>query len=281
MFCDLHTHTIFSDGTSTPQELIDGAIAARLGAIALTDHNTVQGLPEFIAAAEGKNIDIVLGSEFSVNYGEKELHLLGLFIDPKHFPQITDLMASILVRKEKSNVDLVGALGRVGIRLDYDEIKASAYGVSVNRAHIASALMQDGYVSSITEAFEKYLSPKAGFYKEPRSIDVWEMMDYLKSIGAVTVLAHPYLKLDDPDLVTFLQRASKEGLDGMECLYSTNDEATTKRSLQLAEEYGILKSGGSDYHGTRKPGIELGVGRGNLQIPYEWYLRLKEKAKAI
>ena len=281
MFCDLHTHTIFSDGTSTPQELIDGAIAARLGAIALTDHNTVQGLPEFMAAANGKNIDIVLGSEFSVNYGEKELHLLGLFIDPKYFSQITDLMKSILVRKEKSNVDLVGALGRVGIRLDYDEIKASAYGVSVNRAHIASALMQGGYVSSIAEAFERYLSPKAGFYKEPRSIDVWEMMDYLKSIGAVTVLAHPYLKLDDRDLVTFLKRASKEGLDGMECFYSTNDEATTARSIQLAEEYGILKSGGSDYHGTRKPNIELGVGRGNLEIPYEWYLRLKEKAKAI
>ena len=112
MFCDLHTHSIFSDGTSTPQELIDGAIAAHLGAIALTDHNTVQGLPEFMAAADGKNIDIVLGSEFSVNYGEKELHLLGLFIDPKYFPQITDLMASILVRKEKSNIDLIGALGR-------------------------------------------------------------------------------------------------------------------------------------------------------------------------
>ena len=281
MFCDLHTHSIFSDGTSTPQELIDGAIAAHLGAIALTDHNTVEGLPHILTAASGKNIDVVLGSEFSVNYGDKELHLLGLFISPEYFPQITDLMTSILVRKEHSNAELVEALGRAGIRLDYDAIRASAHGVSVNRAHIASAMVQGGYVSSVAEAFERYLSPKAGFYKEPKSIDVWEMIDVIKSIGAVSVLAHPFLKLSEPDLVTFLGEASKAGLDGMECFYSLHDEAATNTAIKLADEYGLLKSGGSDFHGERKPDIELGVGRGNLQVPYECYLRLREKAKAI
>ena len=281
MLCDLHTHSIFSDGTSTPAELIDLAVEAGLGAIALTDHNTIEGLPEFMAAADKKNIDVVLGSEFSVTYDEKELHLLGLFIRPENFSKVSEFMSSTLIRKEQSNVELVNALCKAGIRLNYDDIKASAHGISINRAHIASALMQNGYVASIAEAFERFLSPKAGFYKEPRSIDVWDMIDFLKSIGAVTVLAHPFLKLGDSDLVAFLARASQEGLDGMECFYSTNDEATTARSIELTEKFGLLKSGGSDFHGLRKPDIKIGAGRGNLEIPYEWYLELKETAKAL
>ena len=279
-FCDLHTHSIFSDGTSTPEELLTAATAAGLSAIALTDHNTIDGLPHFAAAAEGKNIDTVLGSEFSVNYEGKELHMLGLFISPEYFSQISALMSDMLKIKEKSNIDLVEALGRAGMPMDYDKIRSATPRGSVNRAHIASAMVQKGYVSSVAEAFATYLSPEAGYFKEPERIDVWKMIDVIHSIGAVSVLAHPFLKLNATELVTFLPKAKQAGLDGMECIYSLNNDATTRISIERAERFGLLKSGGSDFHGQRKPDIKIGVGKGDLQVPHDWYLRLKEKAKA-
>ena len=277
--CDLHTHSIFSDGTWTPSELITGAINAGISALALTDHNTVEGLPHFIDAVAGKDIDAVLGCEFSVDYEEKELHMLGLFIDPKYFPQITDMMNDVMARKEKSNIDLVESLTKAGIILDYDKIKGATPSGKVNRAHIASAMLENGYVGSVKEAFSRYLKPSAGFYKEPKRLSVWETIDYIQSIGAVSVLAHPFLQLDEEGLVTFLPKAKEHGLVGMECYYSSNDEKQTADSLRIADEFGLLYSGGSDFHGTRKPDIELGVGKGNLKIPYDWYLALKEKSK--
>lgn len=278
MFCDLHTHSIFSDGTATPEEVLDAAVDARLGAVALTDHNTVDGLPDFISAASGKNIDIVLGSEFSVDYGERELHLLGLFIDPAYFSQISELMLAALKRKERSNAELVDTLRRVGIRLDYDKIRAATPHGSVNRAHIAMAMIRGGYVSSVGEAFSTYLSVEAGYYKKPRRIDVWEMIDFLRSIGSLSVLAHPFLKLSKTELIVFLGEAKKAGLDGMECIYSLNDDTITRTSIELADEFGLLKSGGSDFHGAPKPDIAVGVGKGDLRVPYEWYERLRERA---
>ena len=278
MTCDLHTHSIFSDGTATPSEIIDGALAAGLSAIALTDHNTVDGLPNFLVAAHGKPIDIVLGSEFSVDYNGTELHLLGLFIKPDHFDPITEMMQSMMERKEQSNIDLVDALGRAGIRLDYREIKNATPNGKVNRAHIASAMVQKGYVGSVAEAFKTYLSKTAGYYREPTRITVWDMLDYIRSVGAVSVLAHPFLNLSEGELVELLPIAQKRGLVGMECYYSLYDETTTKASLRMAGEFGLLPSGGSDFHGSRKPDIQIGIGKGNLKIPYEWYVALKERA---
>lgn len=279
MFCDLHTHSVFSDGTFTPAELIDGALESELSAIALTDHNTVEGLPDLMRAANGKPIEIVLGSEFSVDYNETELHLLGLFIKPTYFSQISERMQEMMQRKEQSNINLIDSLSRVGIQLDYDEIKNATPSGKINRAHIASAMMKKGYVQSVAEAFDVYLSKSGGYYKEPKRIAVWEMLDFMQSIGAVSVLAHPFLNLSEKELLQFLPAAKEKGLIGMECYYSLNDAPTTDTSLRIANEYGLLPSGGSDFHGLRKPDIKLGVGKGNLKIPFEWYLALKEKAK--
>ena len=279
MFCDLHTHSVFSDGTFTPAELIDGALEAELSAIALTDHNTVEGLPDLMRAASGKPIEIVLGSEFSVDYNETELHLLGLFIKPTYFSQISERMQEMMQRKEQSNIHLIDSLSRVGIQLDYDEIKNATPSGKINRAHIASAMMKKGYVQSVAEAFDVYLSKSGGYYKEPKRISVWEMLDFMQSIGAVSVLAHPFLNLSEKELLQFLPAAKEKGLIGMECYYSLNDTPTTYTSLRIANEFGLLPSGGSDFHGLRKPDIGLGVGKGNLKIPFEWYLALKEKAK--
>lgn len=268
--CDLHTHSVFSDGTYTPEELVDTAVECGLTAIALTDHNTVDGLPAFLAAAEGKPIEAVAGAEFSVDYDGIELHLLGLHIPPSAFGRVSAMMEAYNDRKEQSNIDLVAALNRAGYALDYAAIKATNPSGRINRAHIAAALTAQGYTASVKEAFKTLLGKDCGYYVEPRRITVWETIDFIREIGAVPVLAHPFLNLDEEALTTFLPQAKEQGLVGMECAYSLYDEETTAKSYALADQNGLLYSGGSDFHGGNKPHIRLGVGQGNLSIPASW-----------
>ena len=274
-FCDLHTHSVFSDGTCTPAELIGEAVALGLSAIALTDHNTVDGLPEFLAAAEGKDILAIPGVEFSTDYNGKELHLLALFIDPAHFPTVRAVARDYLTRKAQSNLDLIDALNEAGYEVDYEKLLAQSPNGNINRAHIAAALAEKGYVTSIKEAFKTLLAKGGKFYKEPAKPTFWEMLDFIKSIGAVPVLAHPFLNLDEERLRVFLPQAKEQGLVGMEVAYSTYDDATAACAARLADEFGLLPSGGSDYHGTKKPNIKMGTGGGNLKVPAEWVDRLK------
>ena len=281
MICDLHTHSIYSDGTCTPQEIIDQAVAAGLSAIALTDHSTIDGLYDFIAAAEQSNIEIALGTEFSVDYCGKEMHLIGLFIGLEHFSQISDMVKEVIECKERSNIELVDALVKAGFDIDYDEIRATTADGKMNRAHIATALFKKGYVSSVQDAFKFHLSKNGPYYKEPKRLDAFEVIEFIKSIGAVSVLAHPFLNLSKEELLDFLPLAKEKGLDGMECYYSLYDEETTSLSLQIADEFRLLPSGGSDFHGERKPDIMIGVGKGSLNVPYECYLALRKRAKEI
>ena len=282
MFCDLHTHSIFSDGTCTPEELVDNAIKAGLSAVALTDHNTVDGLPDFVSAASEKNITCVAGAEFSADYNGKELHILGLFIPPEHFDKVSDLMLIGNIRKEESNLALIESLNQAGYNLNYEAIKSSTPNGKINRAHIAAAMLEKGYINSVTEAFDTVLSPVVGYYKVPERITAQEIIKFIDSIGAVSVLAHPFFVsrgkelLNENELVDFI--TSIQGLDGMECYYSTYDEAATEKAVKIADRFGLIKSGGSDFHGSLKPDIQLGIGKGNLKIPHKCYLELKERA---
>lgn len=278
-FCDLHTHSVFSDGTCTPAELIDEAFSLGLSAIALTDHNTVDGLPDFLAAAEGRDILAIPGVEFSTDYNGKELHLLALFIDPAHFPTVRAVAQDYLRRKAQSNLDLIAALNKAGYEVDYEKLLAQSPNGNINRAHIAAALAEKCYVGSIKEAFQTLLAKGGRFYREPAKPTFWEMLELIKSIGAVPVLAHPFLNLDEDRLRIFLPMAKEQGLASMEVAYSTYDDATTACAARLAGEFGLLPSGGSDYHGNKKPDIKMGIGRGNLQVPAEWVKNLKTVSK--
>jgi len=273
--CDLHTHSTFSDGTFTPEEIIEAAIRSNLSAIALCDHNTVDGIPRFLNAAKGKQIDAVAGCEFSVDFEGTELHMLGLFIPEIYLNDVSSLMTEINQRKELSNIELVNSLSKIGITLNYDEIKNATPTGKVNRAHIAASLTEKGYTKSVKEAFASLLSPAAGHYKEPKRLTVWEIIDFIVSIKATPVLAHPFLNLSSHQLEAFLPKAKECGVVGMECLYSLYDEPTTLSALDLTKRFGLKPSGGSDFHGAIKPDIKLGIGKGNLTIPYEWYLNLK------
>ena len=266
--CDLHTHSTCSDGTLTPTELVKLALEKELSAVALTDHNTVAGLPEFLEAARGTKLEAVPGIEFSVDYGDIELHILGLFVKPEHYGPITERVEDMLRRKEQSNIDLVKNLEQAGIFLSYEDIKAATTTGQVNRALIAAEMLRKGYVGSIQEAFSKYLKQSHGYYNPPKRPDAFETIRFIRSLGAVAVWAHPFLNLKTESAVRkFLPEACEAGLQGMEVFYPKFDENQTALALQLVKEFGLQPSGGSDFHGENKPDIQLGSGKGSLFLP--------------
>ena len=266
--CDLHTHSTCSDGTLTPTELVKLALEKNLAAVALTDHNTVAGLPEFLEAARGTELEAVPGIEFSVDYGDIELHILGLFVKPEHYGPITERVEDMLRRKEQSNIDLVKNLEQAGIFLSYEDIKAATTTGQVNRALIAAEMLRKGYVASIQEAFSKYLKQSHGYYNPPKRPDAFETIRFIRSLGAVAVWAHPFLNLKTEEAIReFLPEACKAGLQGMEVFYPKFDENQTALALQLVKEFGLQPSGGSDFHGENKPDIQLGSGKGSLFLP--------------
>jgi len=277
-FCDLHTHSDFSDGTDSPARLLDLAEQAGLCAVALTDHNTVSGLPAFLEAARGRKLRAIPGTEFSTDYNGIELHILGLFLRPEHFAAVTERTEEYQRRKEESNIQLVRRLKEAGYAIDYQTIKAATAGGQVNRARIGAELARLGYVESVQDAFAKLLKPKHGYYVPPKRESPFEIIRFIKSLGAVAVLAHPFLNLNEQQLREFLDEAVKWGLDGMETMYSTYDRETAALSHRIAQAYGLLPSGGSDYHGEIKPHIEIGIGQGDLRVPKEYLLALEERA---
>ena len=277
--CDLHTHSCFSDGTMTPSEIIDAARRSKVCAVAFCDHNTVLGLSEFLAAGEKyDDIIAVAGCEFSTSYGDTELHILGLFIPQERFDDITRLLAEQSRMKEQSNAELVAALNAAGYDIDLEVTKSKAKG-QINRAHIASELTEKGYTASVEDAFKRLLEPECGFYKPFKRIDSFEAIRFIRSLGAAAVLAHPFLDLDEVELRRFLKEAVSAGLSGMETDYSKFDEETTALARSIAYEFGICRSGGSDFHGDRKPDIMLGTGRGELCVPYGYYEGLLDSLK--
>lgn len=276
--CDLHTHSCYSDGTYTPAQLLNEADALGLSAIALCDHNTVEGLPDFLDAARNHRVEAVPGAEFSTDYEGTELHVLGLFIRPTYFEDISQRMEDMHRRKEQSNRQLVDNLRRAGYDLSYDRIREKAMG-QINRAHIAAELTALGYTASVKEAFSALLKPSRGYYQPPERINVFEMIRYIHSIGAVPVLAHPFLNLkEEGALRRFLGPAKEAGLVGMEVLYPKFDDEQTHLAEKLAVEFGLLPSGGSDFHGENKPDIRLGNGKGTLSVPLSFLNGLKAAA---
>ena len=277
--CDLHTHSTFSDGTLTPEELVDLAIEIGLDTVALTDHNTVGGLARFSEYAEKRGLRAINGIELSVEFCGKEVHLLGLFIKPEHFSQIRALLEEANRKKDAANRALVALLYNAGYRIDYDEILSALPNVKrANRAHIAAELVRKGYVADFDEAFKTLLHESCGFYTPPKQPDAMEMIRFLRSIDAVPVLAHAFEKLTVDETRAFVREGKENGLIAMETVYPTFTAEQTALAKEIAAEHGLLESGGSDFHGTNKQNIFLGVGRNNISVPLEFAEKL-EKAR--
>lgn len=267
---DLHTHSTYSDGSLTPTELVALAEQAGLTALALCDHNTLAGIPEFLEAAKGSPVEAVPGMEFSTEYRPHgtgrltELHLLGLYIPPEHHAHITREMEEQARQKEESNRSLAEKLCQAGYLISYEEIRKKA--IHPNRAHFATALVKAGYAKTVAEAFDRFLVKERGFYLPPARPGILDTIERIRKMGGVPVLAHPLVSLSPSALADFLPDAVAAGLVGMETEYSTYTPEITALAKSFAKSFGLAESGGSDFHGAVKPDIRIGVGRGNLAV---------------
>ncbi len=280
MYCDLHTHSHFSDGSHSPGWLISQAKELGL-AIALTDHNTVSGLPEFLAEAEKQGVRAIPGIEFSTVCHGTELHLVGLFIEGKHYAYLESVAEDFLRRKAESNREMIRRLNAAGYDINYEQLLSRSPTGNINRAHMARALVEKGYMSTPQEAFEKLLGDDLPFYVSCERLETAEAVRILRNIKAVPVLAHPLQELTEEELRAILPELVEAGLIGLETHHSSYDDAAIAKATAIAAEFGLLPSGGSDFHGAAKPDIRLGAGKGNLRIPLSFLDALEEAKKNL
>lgn len=276
--CDLHCHSNFSDGTLTPTELVKLAEKQGLSALALTDHNTSNGLTEFMEAGKNSDVVTVPGCEFTTEWRGIELHIVGLFFKRKYWNEIEDFMEIPKLAKHNSNLLLIENLNKAGYEVTAEEASALSDG-EFNRTHIARVLVSKGYLNNISEGFEGILKDGNGFYKPAKRISSMAAINFIKTNEATAILAHPLLNLTSNDLLEFLPEAKEAGLDAIETIYTEFDEEMTHVAKELAEEFDLKQSGGSDFHGTTKPGIYLGAGRNNITVPFEFYEDMLSCAK--
>lgn len=271
---DLHTHTTASDGSMTPAELVRHAFEKGLAAIAVTDHDSMDGIEYALHEGRKLGIEVIPGVEISVDF-DPEMHLLGYFLNGYYEPILKSLEELRLMREQR-NPKIIRKLNELGFDITMEEVSKKADGVNVGRPHIARALMDKGYVDSIAEAFEKYLSAGKPAYFKKDKLTPEEGVALITRSGGTPVLAHPvYLGMAGIELEQLLPRLKAAGLRGIEAVYSENTQEQTARLLKLAEANGLAVTGGSDFHGSFKPHIEIGIGRGSLRIPYELLDRLK------
>ncbi len=269
--CDLHVHSCYSDGSLTPEELI--ALAQRTGvkAVALCDHNTVSGLSRFETAAEGTGVLAVPGVEITACFQGAEVHVLGLFLRVDVRDALREYLRPLNSAKEENNRSLVWKLQAGGYGISYEEVREKAAPALPNRVHFANVLMEKGYVSSVQEAFRTVLAEDGGFYESRPSEkkDALEAVELLASLGAVPVLAHPLMDLTEAQLRAFLPTAKRRGLVALEAIYPRFSREKRALLEDLAREFGLCISGGSDFHGTNKPDIQMGSGKQNIFVPME------------
>ena len=272
---DLHVHSNKSDGSFTPSELVDYAVEKGLRAFALTDHDTTEGLDEAIAAAKGKEIEVIPGIEFSTEYEGKDIHIVGLYIDYKSEVFSRQIQAFVDSRTER-NRKMCANLQNAGIDISYEKLLAAFPDAVITRAHYAKYLLDHGAVNSMPEAFDKYLGDHTRYFVPREKVTPMQAVKLILDAGGIPVLAHPTLyHMSDKRLGLLLYRLKGAGLAAMECIYSTYTPSEERQMKQLADKYGLLPSGGSDFHGTTKPKLDLAVGYGNLMVPEEILINLK------
>jgi len=276
---DLHTHSTASDGTLSPSGLVKEALNKGLKAIALTDHDTVSGLPEAFAASEGTSLTIIPGVEISSRLGVKDIHILGYYInngDDVFLSRLKDLVE----RRTRRNLKVIDRMNRDGIAVSMDALKAYNPDTVVTRAHFARYLADNGYVRDKKQAFKEYLGVGCPYYIPRDPISPERAVDIIKDNGGLAYLAHPGIyKLEDDRFASLLNSLISRGLDGIEVYYSTHTEEETAGFLRVAREYHLAISGGSDFHGSNKPDIELGSGKNNLELPESLWTEMKSLAK--
>lgn len=274
---DLHVHSNKSDGTFTPSELVTMAIKKNLTALALTDHDTTDGLEELANAAAGKPLAVVPGIELSTEYEGKDIHIVGLFIDPTQSDFRAHLKAFVKSRDDR-NRKMCANLQEAGIPISYEALQEANPGSVITRAHYGTWLLEHGVVSSVADAFSKYLGDHTPYFVPREKVTPQQAVSLTQKAGGLAILAHPILYRMSRERLDILVRCLKEvGLTGIEAIYATYNSREENQIRQLASRYDLLLSGGSDFHGFAKPKLELGTGYGHLCVPDEVYFSLKKE----
>ena len=269
LFADLHLHTNFSDGTYTPEELVSQAAKHHLAAIALTDHDTVEGCERAGAACKALEIEFIAGAELTAEQSENEIHILGYFLDTHNSKLLTEIGKFQAVRQSRIR-EMVARLNELNVPLKVEDVFALANCRSPGRPHVARALVKAGFCSSLDEAFERFLKKHRPAWIPKAKMSAPVAIELIHQANGLAVMAHPGLNRSDeviPDLV-------EAGLDGIECFHTKHSTATSEHYLQIADKFNLLVTGGSDCHGMSKGKPLIGT----IKLPYQHVERLKEAA---
>lgn len=275
---DLHTHSFFSDGSDSPAKLLELAKTAGCEAISLTDHDTIDGISEALLAADAHGVELIAGVELSCHTSTRNIHILGYFVD--HTDEIFKerLVSQQRLRNER-NQRLVERLNELDMAITLTEVEQIAGVGSIGRPHFAAAMVNHGYVSSIEEAFLRFLANGGPAYVERQELPADIAIQWIKEAGGVASWAHPEWRGlgEAPNIEPVVEELASFGLTGIEALYSRYGSDQRKGLKRLAKKHGLVATGGSDYHGTYKPDLSLGRGVGDLAVPYEVIAELRAK----
>jgi predicted metal-dependent phosphoesterase TrpH len=268
-YVDLHIHTTASDGVMSPSEIVRYAKAKGLQAIAITDHDTIEGLDEGLLEGERIDFEVIPGIEISAEHSPGSMHLLGFFLDIHH-PLLNERLGYLQNARAERNPKIVDRLNRLGIELTYEDVLRASGGGQVGRPHFAQVLLEKNYVRSFQEAFERFLKKGAPAYVDKFRFTAKEAIHFINEAKGVAVLAHPNtLNMNGySELENLILRLIEEGLKGIEVYYPEHSALEVAQYKTLAERYGLLMTGGTDYHGIEKNGLDIGAGRGDMRLSY-------------
>ena len=270
MFADLHLHTHFSDGTFSPEEVVARGKRVGFAALALTDHDTVEGCARMAAACAEAAIEFITGAELTAEHNDNEIHILGYFLDAQNQKLLTELARFQLVRQNRIR-EMVACLNELAIPITAEEVFALANCQSPGRPHVARALVQGGHCANHDEAFERFLKKNRPAWVPKAKMSALDAIELIHQAGGLAVMAHPGLNRSD-EIIPALVDA---GLDGIECFHTKHSTAMAERYLEFAEKFNLLVTGGSDCHGFSKLKPLIGT----VKLPYEHVERLKAAKK--
>ena len=275
---DLHTHTNLSDGSCSPTALVELAHQKGINILAITDHDTTDGLTEAMEAAQHLPLEVIPGIELSTEFQGRETHILGYFIDfadPQFQARLDRLRATRLDRLHH----ILDRLHTLKVEISLDEVEHVAGSGTIGRPHIAQTLIEKGYVKGMKEAFDRFLGIRGAAYVRRIVPEAAEIMTWITDAGGIPILAHPYWEgLGADKTVGSCRTLVDQGLRGLEVFYGTFSARQISINLNLARQFDLLMTGGSDFHGTFKPDISIGTGRGSLHVPPKLIDHLRQAA---
>ena len=274
---DLHIHTTASDGTFTPGEVVREAARLGLAAVAITDHDTAEGYPAAAAEGEELGLEVVPGIEISTKF-RAAVHILGYYIDVNS-PALEEVLDWMHRDREDRNIKLCAMLREQGVDIDNERMHAR-FGDFVGRPHFAEIMVENGMARDVNDAFERLLNKNRPYFIPRQFLPIERSVEIIREAGGIPVLAHPFqYRLDDAQLRELIEHCMDSGLEGMECRYTGYDARQCAYLESLAAEYGLVRTGGSDFHGAIKGDIRLGEGRGELEVPCAWLEELRSRRR--